>query len=95
MAHRFGARSIDAVEIADGIVHHIVEERADDPLNPYLIDGVEWHVADARSFVMKADKAYDLILLRTVEGFSATGQLASAWSTNFITSFPASGSSSR
>jgi len=86
MAHRFGARSIDAVEIADGIVHHIVEERADDPLNPYLIDGVEWHVADARSFVMKADKAYDLILLRTVEGFSATGQLASAWSTNFITS---------
>lgn len=86
MAKHFGARSIDAVEIADGIVHHIVRERRDDPGNPYLLEGVEWHVADARSFVMRQDTDYDLILLRTVEGFSATGQLASAWSTNFITS---------
>jgi SAM-dependent methyltransferase len=86
MANRFGARSIDAVEIADGVVNHIVRDRADDPNNPYLLDGVEYHVADARSFIMRAEKPYDLILLRTVEGFSATGQLASAWSTNFITS---------
>lgn len=91
MAHQFGARSIDAVEIADGVVHHIVRERRDDPGNPYLLDGVDYHVADARSFVMRQDKQYDLILLRTVEGFSATGQLASAWSTNFITSQEAVG----
>jgi SAM-dependent methyltransferase len=86
LAKHFGARSIQAVEIADGIVHHIVRERRDDPGNPYLLDGVDWHVADARSFVMRQETDYDLILLRTVEGFSATGQLASAWSTNFITS---------
>ena len=86
MANYFGARSIDAVEIADGVVNDIVHERADDPDNPYLIEGVNYAIADARSFVMRQKKKYDLILLRTVEGFSATGQLASAWSTNFITS---------
>ena len=86
MAHHFGANSIDAVEIADGVVDHIVEDRKDEANNPYLLPGVDHHVADARSFVMRQDKQYDLILLRTIEGFSATGQLASAWSTNFITS---------
>jgi len=86
MARHFGANSIDAVEIADGVVNHIVHDRKDDPDNPYLLDRVDYHIADARSFVMRQDKLYDLILLRTIEGFSATGQLASAWSTNFITS---------
>jgi MFS family permease len=86
LVHHFGARSIDAVEIADGVVNHIVHDRKDDPGNPYLLDGVDYHIADARSFVMREKRTYDLILLRTVEGFSATGQLASAWSTNFITS---------
>jgi SAM-dependent methyltransferase len=86
MANRFGARSIDAVEIADGVVNHIVKDRKDDPDNPYLLDRVNYHIADARSFVMRQNKKYDLIMLRTVEGFSATGQMASAWSTNFITS---------
>ena len=84
MAHHFGMAHIDAVEIAGPIVDDIINERADDPNNPYLLPGTTGFKADGRSVAMRADRKYDVIQMKEVNFWTMASQISQVWSPFFI-----------
>ncbi len=63
-AKRFGAETVDAVEIDPIIARY---GREDHPNRPYTLPGVTSVVNDARSFVSLADERYDLIVMSALD----------------------------
>jgi len=84
MASHFGMKRIDAVEIARPMVTDIIENRKDDPGNPYLLPNVYSHIADGRSVIMRSKHNYDVIEMLDVNFATVAGQISLAWSPNFI-----------
>lgn len=84
MAHHYGIKEIDAVEIAGPIIRDIVNEKKDEPGNPYLLPGVNYFIADGRSVVMRSQKKYDIIEMLEVNFHTMAGQIAQAWSPYFV-----------
>ena len=84
MASFFGMNRIDAVEIAAPIVTDILQNRKDDPGNPYLLPNVNYFIADGRSVIMRSDQMYDMIEMLDVNFATLAGQISHAWSPNFV-----------
>ncbi len=84
MGSHFGMKRIDAVEIARPIVTDILENRRDEPGNPYLLPNVNAHIADGRSVIMRSKHHYDVIQMLDVNFATLAGQMSLAWSPNFI-----------
>jgi hypothetical protein len=84
MASHFGMSRIDAVEIARPIVTDIVQNKKDEPGNPYLLPNVHYYIADGRSVIMRSDKRYDMIEMLDVNFATLAGQISHAWSPNFV-----------
>lgn len=63
-ALRYGARSVDAVEIDPAIFDL---GRADHPDHPYSDPRVRVHIDDGRAFVRRTDQKYDLIVYALVD----------------------------
>jgi hypothetical protein len=84
MASFFGMNRIDAVEIAAPIVTDILQNRKDDPGNPYLLPNVNYFIADGRSVIMRSDQMYDMIEMLDVNFATVAGQISHAWSPNFV-----------
>ncbi len=84
MADHDGIKDIDAVEIAGPIVRDIVNEKKNEPGNPYLLPSVHWFIADGRSIVKRTTKMYDVIEMMEVNFHSLAGVVAQAWSPYFI-----------
>ena len=84
MASHFGMRRIDAVEIARPIVTDIVQNKKDEPGNPYLLPNVHYYIADGRSVIMRSNKRYDMIEMLDVNFATLAGQISHAWSPNFV-----------
>ncbi len=84
MASHFGMKRIEAVEIARPIVTDILENRKNEPGNPYLLPNVFPHVADGRSVIMRSRSRYDIIQMLDVNFATVAGQISLAWSPNFV-----------
>jgi MFS family permease len=84
MADYQGIRDIDAIEIAGPIVRDIVNQKKDEPGNPYLLPSVKYHIADGRSVVKRSTKAYDVIEMLEVNFHTLAGQISQAWSPYFV-----------
>ena len=84
MAKHHGLAEIDAVEVAQPIVHDILNRRKDDPNNPYFAEGVHFEAADGRSFLMRSKKVYDVIEMKEINFHSLASQVAQAWSPYYL-----------
>jgi len=84
MASHFGMNRIDAVEIARPMVTDIVQNKRDEPGNPYLLPNVYSHIADGRSVTMRSKHRYDVIEMLDVNFATVAGQISNAWSPNFV-----------
>ena len=84
MASHYGMKLIDAVEIAGPIVRDIVNKRKKDKGNPYLLPGVNYHIADGRSISMRSKHTYDIIQMLEVNCWTLASQIAQAWSPYFV-----------
>jgi hypothetical protein len=84
MASHFGMNRIDAVEIARPIVTDIVQNKKDEPGNPYLLPNVHYYIADGRSVIMRSKHRYDMIQMLDVNFATLAGQISHAWSPNFV-----------
>jgi len=84
MASHFGMKRIDAVEIARPMVTDILQNKKDEPGNPYLLANVYPHIADGRSVIMRSKHNYDVIEMLDVNFATVAGQISLAWSPNFI-----------
>jgi hypothetical protein len=84
MASHFGMKRIDAVEIARPMVTDIIQNKKDEPGNPYLLPNVYSHIADGRSVIMRSKHSYDVIEMLDVNFATVAGQISLAWSPNFI-----------
>ena len=70
LAHR--ARSIDAVELDPQMADIVGRSRADFAGRILEMPGVRAHVAEARGFVARSDKRFDLIQLALLDSFAAS-----------------------
>ena len=80
-ALRNGAQVVDVVEI-DPAIARIGRELH--PENPYSSKHVNLHVDDARSFLQKTDKKYDLVVFATLDSHAAFSSLSSLRMDNFV-----------
>ena len=62
----------------------ILQNRKDDPGNPYLLPNVNHFIADGRSVIMRSDQMYDMIEMLDVNFATLAGQISHAWSPNFV-----------
>jgi hypothetical protein len=81
VALRSGAKLIDVVEI-DPVIARI--GAALHPDRPYASKAVHLYVDDARSFLQKTDKRYDLIIFATLDSHTAFSSLSSLRLDNFV-----------
>lgn len=84
MANHHGMKKIDAVEIARPIVTDILNNKKDEPGNPYYLPGVNYFIADGRSVAMRSKEKYDVIEMLEVNFHTLAGQIAQAWSPFFV-----------
>ena len=80
-ALRNGAQVVDVVEIDPAITRI---GQALHPENPYLSKHVNLHIDDARSFLQKTDKKYDLVVIATLDSHAAFSSLSSLRMDNFV-----------
>ncbi|MCC6355429.1 MAG: hypothetical protein IT577_16180 [Verrucomicrobiae bacterium] len=80
-AVRNGASVVDVVEIDPAIVR-IGRERH--PEKPYENPAVSVHVDDARSFLQKTRRGYDLVIFATLDSHAAFSSMSSLRMDNFV-----------
>ena len=80
-ALRNGVQAVDVVEI-DPAIARIGQERH--PENPYASEYVTLHIDDARSFLQRTDKKYDLVVFATLDSHAAFSSLSSLRMDNFV-----------
>ncbi|MFN0315313.1 MAG: SAM-dependent methyltransferase, partial [Burkholderiales bacterium] len=66
------AASIDAVELNPALVRLVREEFARFSGDPYGMDGVKLHVAEARGFAASTEQRFDVIQLALLDAFGAS-----------------------
>lgn len=76
-----GVREIDAVEIDPEISRM---GRTSHPQRPYLDNAVKMHVDDARSFLRKGDRKYDMIILGTLDSHALLSGMSTLRLDNFV-----------
>ena len=77
-------RHVDAIELADGearLMRRFYGTRPDFLLTQ---PGVDYQIADGRSFLELTDRTWDVIQMKEVNFHSFAGQAASAWSPNLL-----------
>lgn len=80
-ALRHGARHVDVVEI-DPVIARVGRELH--PERPYGSKTVHLHVDDARSFLHKTERKYDLVVFATLDSHAAFSSLSSIRMDNFV-----------
>lgn len=80
-ALRHGASFVDVVEI-DPVVARLGRQLH--PERPYGSDKVHLHVDDARSFLQKTQRKYDLVVFATLDSHAAFSSLSSIRIDNFV-----------
>ena len=76
-----GARHVDAVEI-DPVILDL--GRAGHPRDPYADPRVRAHVDDARAFLRKSDRTYDVIVFGTLDSHSLLSGMSSLRLDNYV-----------
>jgi len=71
-AKYFGAKHIDAVELNPQMLDFVNKEYAEFAGNIYTTDGVKLHVSEARAYIQKSEKKYDLIQMALMDSFAAS-----------------------
>ena len=80
-ALRHGANHVDVVEI-DPVIARLGRELH--PERPYESKSVHLHVDDARSFLHKTERRYDLVIFATLDSHAAFSSLSSIRMDNFV-----------
>jgi len=80
-ALRHGANHVDVVEI-DPVIARLGRELH--PERPYESKSVHLHVDDARSFLHKTERRYDLVIFATLDSHAAFSPLSSIRMDNFV-----------
>ena len=80
-ALRNGAQIVDVVEI-DPVIARVGRELH--PERPYSSDKVRLHIDDARSFLQKTDRKYDLVIFATLDSHTVFSSLSSLRLDNFV-----------
>lgn len=80
-ALRHGANHVDVVEI-DPVIARLGRELH--PERPYESKRVHLHVDDARSFLHKTERRYDLVVFATLDSHAAFSSLSSIRMDNFV-----------
>ena len=80
-ALRHGANHVDVVEI-DPVIARLGRELH--PERPYESKRVHLHVDDARSFLHKTERRYDLVIFATLDSHAAFSSLSSIRMDNFV-----------
>lgn len=76
-----GARYIDAVEI-DGVIAEIGINA--NFLDPYADERVHLHIDDARSFLNRTDRTYDVVLIGTLDSHTLLSGMVSVRLDNYV-----------
>jgi hypothetical protein len=80
-ALRNGATHVDVVEI-DPVIAQIGREHH--PEAPYSSDRLSLHVDDARSFLQRTERKYDLVIFATLDSHAAFSSMSSLRMDNFV-----------
>jgi SAM-dependent methyltransferase len=80
-ALRNGAEAVDVVEI-DPAIARIGQEHH--PEKPYASEHVSLHIDDARSFLQRTERKYDLVVFATLDSHAAFSSLSSLRLDNFV-----------
>ncbi|HEV2114997.1 MAG TPA: methyltransferase domain-containing protein [Terriglobales bacterium] len=80
-ALRYGARSVDAVDIDPAIIQL---GRREHPEHPYDSPLVKVHLGDARAFLKRATKSYDLILFALLDSHTQFSDYSNMRIDNFV-----------
>lgn len=80
-ALRNGAQAVDVVEI-DPAIAQIGQQVH--PERPYASEHVNLYIDDARSFLQRTDKKYDLVIFATLDSHAAFSSLSSLRMDNFV-----------
>lgn len=80
-ALRNGVQAVDVVEI-DPAIARIGQELH--PEKPYTTEHVNLSIDDARSFLQRTDKKYDLVIFATLDSHAAFSSLSSLRMDNFV-----------
>lgn len=80
-ALRNGAQAVDVVEI-DPAIARIGQQFH--PEKPYTSEHVNLHIDDARSFLQRTDRKYDLVVFATLDSHAAFSSLSSLRMDNFV-----------
>lgn len=80
-ALRNGATHVDVVEI-DPVIAQI--GRTYHPERPYSSERLQLHVDDARSFLQRTDRKYDLVVFATLDSHAAFSSMSSLRMDNFV-----------
>ncbi len=80
-ALRNGARFVDVVEI-DPVIAQLGRDLH--PEKPYASTNVNLHIDDARSFIQKTERKYDLVVFATLDSHTAFSSLSSLRLDNFV-----------
>ena len=79
-----GARSVDAVELNSQTVNLVGDVFADFTGHLYDDDRVKVHLAEARGFVSRSDKRFDLVQVSLLDSFAAAGSGVQALSESYL-----------
>ena len=80
-ALRYGANHVDVIEI-DPVVARLGRQLH--PERPYISEKIHLHIDDARSFLQKTQRKYDLVVFATLDSHAAFSSLSSIRIDNFV-----------